>query len=197
MWPSENPWPIIICLLVAAVATAILWYQQQRPRYLLAILVMLLLAAGAWGYDQTVVTDREQVAANVLGVAKAFQERRIEDTYGYVSNSARDIRLIFGTAYNLIVVHDDMRVTDMSVEMLARDTRAKARFRVNATVTVQNATQHVATLWEAKWQRESEGWKMIDLAEFDPVSGERKYQLEQVRGLVGRLYPPPQSDSAP
>lgn len=197
MWPSENPWPLIIALLIAIVGLLIVWYQQRRMQLLAVAGLFLVLAVAAWGYDAAVETEREKVIDNVYGVTRAFQERRMEDTYNYVSDSARDVRLLFGTAFNVVQVQDDMRVTDVSAEILAQETRAKSRFRVNATVQYAGMNDRVATLWEVKWQREPAGWKMIDVTEFHPVTGERLERIDQLRGWVRQMYPPPPATSVP
>lgn len=188
MWPTENPWPLMILALVAGIACLIGWSQRRQNVLLLAAAACFLLAAGAWLLDLSVVTPREEIRADVYGIVRAFQRRDLERTVSYVSDSAKDLKLIIGTAYNLIEVHDDMRISDVQAELIAQNQRAKTRFRVNATVTHELGSQHVSSLWEARWQREPGGWKMIDIVPFDPITGERVYWVDYLRSNVRRIY---------
>ncbi|SFJ55332.1 hypothetical protein [Planctomicrobium piriforme] len=189
MWPSENPWPAVVVCLIAAVALSIAWSQQRRIWLLLAALGALLLGGGAIALDRAVTTPAEIVAENVYGITQAFHDRDLERTRSYISNSAWDVHLLAAEGYNLVQVQDDMRVTDVQVEMLAQNTRARSRFRVNATVNFAGGSSRVATMWEAKWQPEKDGWKMIEIIALDPITKEQQGYLEVHRDRVRQLYP--------
>jgi len=194
MNPTENPWPLIILLFVVAVGLGIAWSRRQQPQFLIGIGLCLLLSIGVWVLDRSVVTTREALADNVVQMTKAFQERDLDRTISYVSPHARALRMLIGTAYNILEIRDDMRVTDIQVEMKGQETRAVTRFRVNATFIPHipgypEAQNRVATRWEAKWQLEGDQWRMIDIIELNPITGEREDRIDVVRFMVDKIYP--------
>jgi len=191
MWPSENPWPLILLATILGTGSFLVWFQRKDARYLAGTLACLLLSGGAWYLERVWVTPREEVEAAVFGITESFQQGNTERTAGYVSEQAPALRLMIGTAINLIEVRDDMRVSDVLVELYAQNTRAKSRFRVNATVQGRNGgfQQYQPTRWEAKWQLEAGQWKMIDIIELDPITGEEMDRLELFRGQVRMIYP--------
>jgi hypothetical protein len=190
MWPSENPWPVIFLCVSGAVGLMICWSQFRRRGLLVGAAAAVLLALIAWIYDLQVVTDTEQIRQNVYNITRAFQKRDLDATISYVSPAAKELRLIIGSAFNMVEVHDDMRVTDVRVEVLSNGERAKSRFRVNATITTHAMTQRISSLWEARWQPEEGTWKMIDILQFDPLNGEQLHYVDALRHLVKAAYQP-------
>jgi len=188
MNPSENPWPIVIVCLICAVGLLILWSQQKRAGFLFAIPALLLIALGAWSYDQMVVTKTEQVTEDVRGIVTAFQQRDLDRTLSYISNSARDLKLLAASAYNLVQLGPDTRITDIRVEF-PRSERAKTLFRVNSTLQGQGGSSRMSTMWEARWHLENEEWKMIDITQCDPITGERQPLPAEWRHTLNTMYP--------
>lgn len=189
MWPSETPWPVIIVCLMLAVGLLIAWSQQKRSWLLVALLVPLLLAIGAWGYDEMVVTEREKVIQDIQGIVRAFQARDLDKTLSYISNSARDLKLLTASAYNLVQLGPDTRITDIQVEILPRNERAKTVFRVNSTLRMASGAKYTPTMWEARWQPEDGDWKMIDIIPCDTVTGKREMIPDDWRRFVNAAYP--------
>ena len=189
MLPSENPWPAVILCLIGIVASVILWMSRQQRWPIAMGVIFFALAVGAIAWDRMVLTPREQIIENVLGITRAFQQRELEKTYSYISKSAWDVQLLAAEGYNRITVSDDMRVSDIQVEMLAQGERALATFRVNATISAGPlGTMRRPTMWETKWQLEPEGWKMIDITALNPITQEREPYLEDSRERLRMLY---------
>jgi hypothetical protein len=178
-----------IVFLVLAIVLTILWSQHRKSWMLAATTGCLLLIGAAFLYDQAIVTPREQVSDSVLGITHAFRDRNLDQTLSYVSDSARDIKLLIGNAYNWVQLQPDMRVTDIQTELIAGGARARARFRVNGTVLFSGGTDRVATLWESKWQDEDGQWKLIEITPLDPVTGEPESYLDHIRKDVRARFP--------
>lgn len=189
MLPSENPWPVVIFCLICAVGLLIAWFQTRKKWLLFTLIVPLLLAVGAWEVDQLIVTDREMVTENVYGIVTAFQHRELEKTLSYISNSARDLKLLAASAYNMVELGPDTRVADVKVEMLSGNQRAVTVFRVNSTLKFAGGVSRVATMWEARWQPEQGDWKMIDILQRDPVSGKPEPIPDEWRRSLHSMYP--------
>jgi hypothetical protein len=191
MWFTENPWPPMFLCAVGAVVCLIVWYQRQQPRFLAGAGALVLLAAGIWVIERAIVTERERVRENVFAVTSSFQRRDLDGTLDYISQQAPDLRRLVVYGYNVAQVEDDMRVTDVQVEMTAQETRATTRFRVNATVTGHpeggmNFSHRQPTRWEAKWQQEAGEWRMFDIQQLDPITGERINQFSGIRNWLSR-----------
>ncbi|MCA8999140.1 MAG: hypothetical protein KDA80_19215 [Planctomycetaceae bacterium] len=187
MWPHENPWPLIFVLGMLATGCFVAWYQRGQGKYLMGIFAAFLLAGLVWYGEKVWVTPRERVEADILAITAAFQQGNLEQTQKFISSQAQDLRRLVQAGLMVADVQDDMRVSDISVEMLSQNTRAKSRFRVNATVKLKANTEFVQyqpTRWEAKWQLEGGEWKMIDIFELDPITGERLDRVDHLRDFL-------------
>lgn len=189
MMPSENPWPIVIVCAMVVVGLLIGWFQQKRGWLVIATAVPILVAVLALARDVMVVTDREQVRLNVQEMVGAFQARDLDETLSYISDSASDVKLLVAAAYNLVRLGPNTRVTDIRVEKTPLENRLLSTFRVNSTLTVQHNTSYHPTMWEAKWEREPDGWKVIDVQQCDPVTEKRQPIPSELRQRLNSMYP--------
>ena len=190
MWFTENAWQPILLFTLLAMAAGMVWYRRLQSRYLIAMVCCLILIGATWVVERSIVTPRERVHDSVVGIVTAFQQRDLDRTIGYVSNQAKDLKLLIGTAHNLVEVKDDMRLTDINTELLNHDTRAKSKFRVNATVQARqgNYTGHQPTHWEITWQLEGGEWKMINLLRLDPITSNVITDFRQERSAISRTF---------
>lgn len=181
MWVTEEAWPPMMVCGAVAVLLVILWAQRRQAKFLLGVVGMAALAAGIWYVEQVIVTERERVSNSVYEITSAFQERDLTRTLTYISERALDLKALVTFGYNVVTVGEDMRVTDVVVEMTGQDTRAVSRFRVNATVSAGNYSQRTPSRWEARWQLEGGEWRMISIQELDPITGEQIDRLGQLK----------------
>ncbi|MBT5019734.1 MAG: hypothetical protein HON04_13435 [Planctomicrobium sp.] len=190
MWLTENAWQPMLFLTLIGMALGMVWYRRLQKRYLMGMVACFLLAGMTWFVEKQVVTEREKVQASVIGITSAFGERDLDKTVSYVSQRSQDLRFLIGYAYNLVEFKGDMRVTDVEIEMTNNKSRAKTRFRVNGTINAlhENYSGHQPTRWEATWQIESDEWKMIDIIQLDPVSGNVVNDFVQMRDHLTQTY---------
>lgn len=190
MWLTENAWQPMLFLTLIGMALGMVWYRRLQKRYLMGMVVCFLLAGMTWFVEKQVVTEKEKVYASVIGITTAFGERDLDKTVSFVSQRSQDLRLLIGTAYNLVEFDKDMRVTDIEIEMTNNMSRAKTRFRVNGTIKAlkQNYSGHQPTRWEATWQVEAGEWEMIDIIQLDPVSGNVINDFVQMREQLNQTY---------
>jgi len=190
MWFTETPWPPILICGLAAVACLIQWQQRQQMKYFGGALACIVVAVGVYFLEQQIVTEKEQVELAVVDITSAFQRRDLEATLSHVSNQAPVVKSVIVFGYNILSVEDDMRLTDVSVDLIAQNTRAISKFRINGTVKFNNAPSgdHMPSRWEAKWQLEDGEWRMIEIQELDPLTGEPIDRLGALRGQIPNVF---------
>lgn len=86
---GENPWPIIIGLLVIAVICLALLFVTQNGRYLIKALIALSFVALLLLIDWAWKTDREKIAEVVIKIANAVQRNDIETLRGQLAPQRR------------------------------------------------------------------------------------------------------------
>jgi len=172
MSPIENPWPAAFAFTAVAVVFAILWSSQKRAWPLVASIVCVLAAGGMFLIDQAVITDAEQIELHVRDLAAAFQQKDLERVTSYFSPLC-DERPLIATAAAMVTVGDDLRISDVDVEMKARGSRAIIHFRANATVSLRSVNLgYHPSRWRLTWQREGGEWKIVTVTRLDPIRGE-------------------------
>lgn len=174
MWFTETPWPPIIILAVLAIGFAAAFLSTQRARHVPPILLLGALAVIVYVVEQQVVTERERVEQSIHDVAAAFQRRDVDGTLRHFSEQAILLRGIAMTALAAVEVQDDLRITDVSIEMKNADSRAKAHFRANGSFAVigYGDVGHQPTRWNVDWQKEGGQWRIITVERLDPITGE-------------------------
>ncbi|RLT11868.1 MAG: hypothetical protein DWI24_06815 [Planctomycetota bacterium] len=85
---GENPWPIIIGLLVIAVICLALLFVTQNGRYLIRALIALSFVALLLLIDWAWKTDREKIAEVVIKIANAVNRNDIETLRGQLAPNA-------------------------------------------------------------------------------------------------------------
>lgn len=190
MWFTENAWQPMLLFILIGMACGIFGYQRLQKRYAVLMATCLLLAVATWFIERAIVTERERVHTAVVDIVTAFQQRDLERTLDRVSKRAQDLKFLIGHAYNIVKIRDDMRLTDIQVTLSNQKTRAKTLFRVNATLEARNASFREPTRWEATWQIEENEWRMIDIRQLDPISGNVMNDFSELRDLLSRTFQP-------
>jgi hypothetical protein len=191
MWFTETPWPPIIVCVVLGTLSGIAWHSQRRPLYLWGIPLCLVLSGAVYGLEKIIITERERVEIELHHLVDAFVEecetpkdvwQRMgmaagigleSKTLSYISPKAENVRRSAVGALMFVSRIDYLRITDVSTEMKASDSRALTHFRANAGVVVPNIYEgHHASRWELTWQREAGEWKVIRAQRLDPITGQ-------------------------
>jgi hypothetical protein len=174
MWFTETPWPPIIVLAAVAIAFAVAFISTQRTKFIAPILLLAALAIIVYVVEQQVVTERERVEQSIHDVATAFQSQDVEGTLEHFSEQALLLRAAVMGAVAAVQVQDDLRITDVSIEMKNADSRARAHLRANGTFEVvgYGDVGHQPTRWNVDWQKEGGQWRIIYVERLDPITGE-------------------------
>lgn len=188
MWLTETAWPLILIFSILGVLCLAGWQAQGRKLYFVGLLVMVLLAGATYWTEAVIVTETERVEQAVYGLVATFQEE--SQLYGatslpsadtplrtleFISTNAADIQNMARGAMLMVSVGDDMRLTDLQIDMRSNNSRAITHFRVNATVDISafGISQRQPSRWEVTWQREGGEWKVIRVDRLNVVTGER------------------------
>ncbi len=175
----EDAWSPIIGLLAVAVFFAGSWYARPRKAPLIGVLAALAACVAVWLVERQVVTPAEEVERDVMGMVDACQRGNIEETVAFISPQAVGWRAAVAAAMALVDVQDDVRVTDMRVQVRAGGTMAVSRFRANATVRTSGPIEYTGrhpSRWELTWQKVGDQWKVIEIRRLSVV-GDRELQL--------------------
>jgi hypothetical protein len=170
---TENPWPLIVPCLIAAVGLFVVWNQQRRKGLLVGAGLAVALALTAFVVDHFVVTTAEQLEQNIRDLTAAFQRKDRDRTLSYFSQREVLLKQLIEAALTRVDVHDDLDIKDVQVTLLADETRASTRFRANGTVSFEKTNAgHQPSRWELKWQREGSDWKIIEVHRLHPLKDE-------------------------
>jgi hypothetical protein len=179
-WFTENPWPPIFVLGIAACAMLAVWSSQKRAIWLMGSLTVVIAAVAVFIVERSIVTEGERVEKKVLELTAAFQLRDKDRLLSFFSVRAPEWRLIAETALERVTVKDDLSIKDMSVRVTNENSRAISRFRANGTVLFEgNNVGHQASRWELTWQKEGNDWKVVDVQRLGLIKDEKLGIFEQ------------------
>src|SRR5580692_392709 len=91
-WFTENPWPLMIILAIAAVAFLAAWTSQKRGLWLAAGLLSFAAVIAVYLFEKSVVTEAERVEQSVHDLASAFQRKDRVGTLSFFSLQAPELR---------------------------------------------------------------------------------------------------------
>ena len=165
---------MIVLVCVAMVFFGRFGAKQKSINLVLAALC-LLLAGGCFVLDYLVLTPSEQVVQNLYALSKAVVRQDVPATLSLFSGQAQE-RENVKFAIERIKIHDDLRISDVSVSFRSEGSVAVSHFRANASITIniagfiENASYH-PTRWELDWQREGTDWKITRVHRLHPLTG--------------------------
>ncbi|MBI5761205.1 MAG: hypothetical protein HZA46_22065 [Planctomycetales bacterium] len=170
---TENPWPLIVPCLIAAVGLFVVWNQQRRKGLLIGAVAAITLALTAFVVDHFVVTTAEQLEQNIRDLTAAFQRTDRDRTLSFFSAREVLLKMSKDAALENVKNLNLLQKKDVQVTLLAGETLAKTRFRANGTVSYQQTNAgHQPSRWELKWQREGADWKIIEVHRLHPMKDE-------------------------
>lgn len=172
MWFTETAIPpMVICSAIAAILF-ILWYQRRLGKFLIGSLLMVLVTVGFYVLEQSIVTPRERVEADLYQLIDAFQKKEQETTLSYISPRANQLQDMVKLALTLVTLNDDLRITDVSTQMKSEDSVAIIHFRANGTAMYGGVSGKQPTRWELTWQKMGGEWKVTAATRLNPITGE-------------------------
>lgn len=162
---------------VLALAGFGLWSTRRTWGPLIVMFVALGLSGASFVIDALVETPSEKVASNLYDLVDAFQKQDSARTLGHFSQQPKvlPIKAMVQAALKTVQVKDDVRVSDVSVKLMAEESQAIVHFRANASVSLGMAgigdVGYQPSRWELTWQKEAGEWKISEVQRLDPITG--------------------------
>ena len=169
-WFTENPWPLLLILISAAVICVVLqWRQRWRAAGLL-----LLAAAGVYLLELQIVTVPEQLELRLDGIRLAFVHDDLAEIRSYLSPEHPDLARLAEDGLKLVQVSAGLHLKEVQVQLEGGKQRATVHLRANGNVTLRDSGQpmYIATRWKTTWERDGGTWLLRDVQRLDPVSGQ-------------------------
>jgi len=183
MWFTETPWPPIAILGLIAAGFLLAAMQTQAAKWLVAVAVCLLLGIAVWFIEKAVITPGEQVEAHVFAIVQAFQKNDEPGTLKFISPASVGLVALAQAGIKVVDLKEGYSVSDMQIKTLANKTAATSHFRVNGTISMptQGNLGHKPFRFNGKWRIEAGEWRLTEIEELDPISGEVLNRFDQLR----------------
>ena len=169
-WFTENPWPLLLLLVSAAVICLVL--QLKRCWQLSAGL--LLGAAAVYLLESQIVTESEQLELRLDGIRQAFVQDDLAKIETYLAAENPELRKLAEDGMRLVQVSPGLHLKEVQVQLEPDGQRAVVALRANGNVTLRDSGQpvYIATRWTTVWVRSGGDWKLREVQRLDPVSGQ-------------------------
>jgi hypothetical protein len=182
MWYGDTIWPTLIVLGTVAALAAMMWRERRRTVFLVVALLCIPAAVAAIAVERSILTPREQVMNRLEKMISDFEARNTDAVVEAISDRAPELQTLASNALSKVAI-DNVRLTDVNVELSGEDVlRARTHFRVNADVIFSGVTRlgRQPTRWKATWEQEADSqWRLLDLEQLDPLTGEVTHQARQ------------------
>ncbi|MFN0051382.1 MAG: hypothetical protein ACKV0T_04280 [Planctomycetales bacterium] len=180
MWFTENPWPPILILGIVACVCLGSWYSHRKLLLLIGALVTIIAAVATYYVERAIITDGEQVEANVRSLTAAFQRKDRTATLAFISPNSTEWRDVVTSALEWVDVDPDLDVKDLQVTLYGENSQALSHFRANGTVKFKGfSAGFQPSRWELRWQKEGTEWKIIDVVRLHPLKDQRMQVFDQ------------------
>src|SRR5262245_44445066 len=180
-WLTENHWPLIFILGLAACFMMAVWTSQKHAGWLLGALTAVIAAVAVFFVEKAIITEGERVERQVRDLVEAFVRGDRDRVVSFFSAKAPELRSLALRGLDLVEFPSGIDVKDMSVRVTNENTRAVSLFRANGVVSVKGlgARQQMASRWQVTWQKEGNDWKIVEVVRLHPYKDESMQILEQ------------------
>ena len=115
MWFTEDPWPPILMLALCAIVFGIAWNATRRGLYLLVTLGIVGLAGLVFVVEQLILTEGEQVEAQVHELAAAVVEGDSRLVISFIATDAKGLRELIASRIEDVDIDEAMPMTATAV----------------------------------------------------------------------------------
>lgn len=107
-------------------------------------------------------------------MADAFVRRDEDAVLRHIAPREKELQELVKWGLATVTDVDNLHITDVSTDLSAGETRARSHFRANGRfhVTMYGDVGHKATRWEFTWERQPDGWRIIDIRRLNVMTGE-------------------------
>ncbi|MEQ9406795.1 MAG: hypothetical protein RIK87_03680 [Fuerstiella sp.] len=168
---TENPWPLLILLVVTGVVAVI----SGSSKGWLAAGICLLAAVGLFFLEQYVVTAREQVEIELNQMLTHFKNRDVDAIGGQICKESDELKSIAERGLEMVDLSESFHLSSVDVELNESEDTATAWVRANGDVTLRThggGSRHIPTFWKTTWTLEDGVWKLRDVIRLNPANGQ-------------------------
>ncbi|MEO2008221.1 MAG: hypothetical protein VB878_00870 [Pirellulaceae bacterium] len=158
-WLLEESLYVLLIGVPLTAASAMAWVKTTHRALLWATILMLLLTVGGVAAEQLVVTDREQITAQLEQIAADVQSGDVSAILAHVHSDAVETRERVQSDLRHYIVRT-ARITKIHEILVFRDRNpAESEIKLNAVVEVNQNRAPIAFELTLRW--EDERWKVV------------------------------------
>ncbi len=128
MWFTEDPWPPVLILALAALVFGLAWKFNRRHLYLLSALGCMGLGLAVLIVEEMIVTPTEEVEARVNELVDAVTKGENAKVLDFLAGDTNGLREAIRSQLENIQVQD-MRITGLQVTLEPAGDKAESNFR--------------------------------------------------------------------
>lgn len=177
MWFTENAWPPMLIAILCSLVFFGMWNSDRRSLYLALAVACLMMTGGFYVIEKAIVTQGERLQVDVAQLCDQFR-RRQRETMNHFSNTVPQFKRLCKEAMDIVEIRDDLHLTDFQTTLSDNDSKAKVHFRANGTFSVMGFTGPHPFRCILTYQKEADGWKIVDVQRLDPIKGDKMAVME-------------------
>ncbi|QDU81644.1 hypothetical protein Pla110_33880 [Polystyrenella longa] len=175
MWFTETPWPPIYICFGLFLLLFVYGVSTGRGKAATIGLGCLAVCPLLFFLERFVVTEAEVVEQVVLDLASDVQENRQQEVINHLSDNESTIGVLIRSGMSKYDLSENLRITDLSVEVDPGGQSAKAHLRANGTVRPRGNSgmqgQRFPSRWHVYFERDNDEWKVTQIERLSPTSG--------------------------
>jgi hypothetical protein len=186
-WLADNAKTLYVLLAIIAGGLVVAWRFNQQPKFLLYAAGALVALALLWLAVNTLPSDPKQLEDNVLAMANAFVEGKVDELFTHVSKEFNYKGMTRDRLYELAQRSkrdnrvSDVKISSFKIDEISRGNKlAKTRFRVSAWGA--GSDQPYIFVTQADFVLEGEQWKLKTMRFYNPfVNQDQEIDLPGIR----------------
>lgn len=170
-WFTQNPWPVVVLSIVAAICCFLLAVRTGNRRWLPGIAACLLIGLLALVVDRLVVTDHEAVSELIEAARNAVEANDIDGVLAHVDPQAEELRGTIRSAMSAVVIHD-ANVGDLEIRFGPEPDTAHADFLGNIDArdrSGQSPYNRLIQRFDIELRRREGRWWMTGMQMREPI----------------------------
>ena len=164
---TENPWPLIILFVTAAVISLI----SGSSRSLQFTSLFVALAVAVYLVDMLVESPGEEVETEIAELLQDFKREDLDAIRRKPSDQHPELYNTAAAGLQMVDLDTEFHLNGVETETVS-DTEVVADVRANGRVSVQGGSRHVVTRWTLTWKKTADTWILSKVIRRDPIKGD-------------------------
>jgi hypothetical protein len=178
-WLFEDPTTLIVAGVLIEVLLAVVLYNTGRGAVVGAMVAVLVVVGLGVLIERIVVTDREQVADTLAGVASAAQANDVEEVLSFIDPASTGMRASVRMALGSARI-SEVRIYDLVVEVNEESNPPKAQAEFTGRVKghyrgeAGSGEGMLLRKFTVNFRRQGDRWLMTDYEDRGPLGRDRE-----------------------